>query len=117
MMMTMDEFRAKVEAFAVRLTNDMRAEMARQFGPGSVNTQDYTCLAHVHFGAKYARVDVGGSGKYMIPMPPSPDAGKILGIKGYGVPHWGHVYGTLDTVADFSWGSYRAVCRVVVATS
>jgi len=106
----MDEFRAKVEAFAATVTRDMRARMAAEYGVGSVNCGDQTCLAHVHYGAKYARVDVGTSGKYMIPMF-GPDAGKILGVKGYGVPHWGYIYGTLGTISDYSWGSYRAVRR------
>lgn len=113
----MDEFKAKVEAFAATVTNEMREEMARQYGAGTINTQDHTCLAHVHYGAKYARVDVGRSGRYMIPMPPAPDAGTIYSIKGYGVVHRGHVYGSLDTLNDYWWGSYRAARRAAQAAT
>ena len=53
-------------------------------------------------GRKYIKVNVGASGKYMI------DGDKIFGIKGYGVIHKGHQYGTLDTIEDWYWGSYKA---------
>ena len=46
---------------------------------------------HIHKGRKWTRVDVGYSGRYMIDQ-----AGRIFGIKAYGVPHLGHHYGTLD---------------------
>ena len=55
----------------------------------------------IHNGRKYTRVDVGGSGKYMID-----EAGNIYGIKAYGVPHFGHRYGTLETVDQYYWGGY-----------
>jgi DNA-directed RNA polymerase subunit RPC12/RpoP len=55
-------------------------------------------------GGKYIRVDVGTSGKYMVEK----DTGNIYGIKGYGVIHRGHFYGTLDTIDDFNWGDYAA---------
>lgn len=42
-------------------------------------------------GKKYTKVDIGCSGAYMIDQ-----AGNIYGIKAYGVPHFGHCYGTLD---------------------
>ena len=37
--------------------------------------------------------------------------GDIWGIKGYGVVHKGHHYGTLDTVDAYFWGGYVAVPR------
>lgn len=54
----------------------------------------------VHFAAKYARVDVGRSGRYMVEL----STGNIFGIKGYGTIHRGHRYGNvLDTTGwDFS---------------
>lgn len=55
-------------------------------------------------GRKYTKVDVGPSGKYMID-----DEGNIFGIKGYGVIHRGHQYGTLDTIDQYYWGDYTAV--------
>jgi len=32
--------------------------------------------------------------------------GEIFGIKGYGVVHKGHRYGTLDTAHEYYWGEY-----------
>ena len=55
-------------------------------------------------GQKYVKVDVGSSGKYMIEL----STGIIYGIKGYGVIHKGHSYGTLDTINDYYWGEYTA---------
>jgi hypothetical protein len=34
------------------------------------------------------------------------DTGMIFGIKGYGVVHRGHYYGTLDTAGQWFWGNY-----------
>lgn len=55
-------------------------------------------------GKKYAKVDVGTSGKYMVDMA----TGIIYGIKGYGQVHKGHRYGTLDTISEYYWGGYTA---------
>ena len=55
-------------------------------------------------GKKYWKIDTGGSGKYMVEM----STEKIYGIKGYGVIHKGHYFGTLDEVNDWHWGGYRA---------
>lgn len=56
-------------------------------------------------GKKYARVDVGTSGKHMVDLKTE----EIFGIKAYGVIHRGHAYGTLDTIADWEWGHFHAV--------
>ena len=53
-------------------------------------------------GKKYAKIDIGTSGRYMVEI----STGNIFGIKGYGVIHKGHFYGTLDTTADYFWGGY-----------
>jgi len=58
-------------------------------------------------GKKYTKVDLGHSGKYMIDS-----EGNIFGIKGYGVIHKGHHYGTLETINDYYWGDYTAYKRV-----
>ena len=55
-------------------------------------------------GKKYTKVDIGGSGKYMVD-----EFGDIYGIKAYGVIHRGHYYGNLDTIDDYFWGGYTAV--------
>lgn len=62
------------------------------------------CTTHIHMGKKFARVDVGTSGKYMVEL----ETGIIYGIKAYDVVHRGHVFGTLDTIADFDWSGYVA---------
>ena len=62
------------------------------------------CAVKIIPGKKYTKIDVGTSGKYMA------DAeGNIFGIKGYGVIHRGHHYGTLDTIDQWYWGGYTAV--------
>src|SRR3990167_7072149 len=65
------------------------------------------CQITVKFGGKYARVDVGTSGKYMVVLA----TGEIFGIKAYGVIHRCHSYGTLDTIDEYNWGGYRAFKR------
>jgi len=59
----------------------------------------------IKIGKKFARVDVGSSGKYMVDL----QTGEIFGIKAYGVVHRGHRFGTLDTIRDWYWGRYRAI--------
>lgn len=60
----------------------------------------------VKIGGKYARVDIGTSGRYMVVLA----TGEIFGVKAYGVIHKGHYFGTLDTIAEWDWRNYRA-CR------
>ena len=66
---------------------------------------------NIKTGKKYIKVDMGGSGKYMIDQD-----GNIYGIKAYGVINRGHHFGTLDTIAEYNWGGCRAVrCNKNVA--
>ena len=60
------------------------------------------CKVTIKEGKKYTKVDIGSSGKYMIDR-----EGNIFGIKGYGVIHRGHRFGSLDTINDYNWGGYR----------
>ena len=53
------------------------------------------CITEIVPGRKYTRVNVGHSGKFMIDH-----EGHIFGIKGYGVIHRGHYYGTLDNPSE-----------------
>ena len=53
-------------------------------------------------GQKYAKVDIGTSGRYMVEMA----TGNIFGIKAYGQIHKGHFYGTLNTIDQYFWGEY-----------
>jgi hypothetical protein len=57
-------------------------------------------------GKRWVKIDVGTSGTYMVDRD-----GTIYGIKGYGVPHLGYQYGTLDTIKEWDWSGYAAVRR------
>jgi len=70
---------------------------------------DYDCESNrrnvktsIKMGSKFARVDVGSSGKYMVDLA----SGEIWGIKGYGVVHRGHNFGTLATIGEWDWSGY-----------
>lgn len=69
------------------------------------------CKTHFHMGKKFARVDIGTSGRYMVDL----ETGTIYGIKAYGVVHRGHVFGTLDTIHDWNWSDYCASRKTQVA--
>lgn len=61
----------------------------------------------VVFGKKYDKVDRYQSGVLMVER----ETGRIYGIKGYGVIHKGHQYGTLDTIEQWYWGTYKPTKR------
>ncbi len=61
-------------------------------------------IASYKIKKKYTYIDIGRSGRYIVVN----DTGEIFGIKGYGVIHKGHNFGTLDTINDYFWGDYRA---------
>ena len=61
------------------------------------------CKVKVKLGKKYIKVDKNGSGFLMIEI----DTGKIYGIKAYGVINRNHYYGTLETIDNYYWGSYK----------
>lgn len=89
------EMEDKTKAFAALLEEHQRA------GEFTKDTQNYR--VSIKAGRKYTKIDVGNSGKYMVDK-----EGNIFGIKGYGVIHFGHNYGTLDTINDYWWGNYTA---------
>lgn len=98
----MNTYEEKLSAFAAHLEAEQRAGLIAK----GYNPDLHRHNVRVKRGGKYARVDVGDSGKYMV------DAqGNIWGIKAYGVIHRGHHYGTLDTIADWDWRDYTAVRR------
>lgn len=100
--MSIDE---KLAAFAAILQDDQETQFACDYpGPMLQERMIAACKTKVTIGKKYARVDVGTSGKYMVHL----ETQEIVGIKGYGVPHLGHRYGTLDTIAQWNWGGYTA---------
>ncbi len=89
----------KIAAFAALL----EADYARGLVAHGYGSQVDAYRVTVKPGRKYVKVDVGMPGKYLV----TPD-GEIIGIKGYGVPHWGHRYGTLDTIGAWDWSGYAA---------
>ena len=77
-----------------------------------LHADDLACDANVRNarvtvkpGKKYAKVDIGSSGRYMVEV----STGNIFGIKAYGQIHKGHFYGTLDTIDDYFWGEYYPI--------
>ena len=91
----LEAFRAKVEAEQL----DRHNGQGYTFTPPAVTVKP---------GRKYTKVDVGTSGKYMVTK-----EGEIFGIKGYGVIHRGHHYGTLDTIDLYNWGGYGPILKPV----
>lgn len=103
------EWDTKLEAFAIHVEQDMAKE-------------DLATPSQVHAiivpGRKYTKVDtargkdeVGRCGRFMVDQ----DTGTIYGIKAYGRIHKGKRYGTLDTVADYTWGAFIGPVKVVEA--
>jgi hypothetical protein len=93
-------FTEKLTAFTTLLEAQQTARIIEQ-GLGCQTNLD-NCKVKVKPGKKFTKVDVGTSGKFMVEN----STGNIYGIKGYGVIHKGHFYGTLDTTAEYSWGKY-----------
>ena len=90
----------KLEAFRAMLEAAQHARLIEQ----GYNPEHHRHDCRIKMGRKYANVDVGDSGKYMVEL----DTGNIFGIKGYGVIHRGHSYGTLDTIDQYDWRGYVA---------
>ena len=99
---------AKLEYFRTTLE---AAQLAALVASGCAHGNPHAHECSVKIGRKYANIDVGGgfgrSGKYMVDL----GTGEIFGIKGYGVIHRRHRFGTLDTIAAWRWGGYRATAR------
>jgi len=91
----------KLEAFRAKVEADQIAGLKAQ----GYNPAHHDHRTRVVMGRKYAKVDVGTSGKYMVDLA----TGEIFGIKAYGVIHRGYCFGTLDTIDDFDWSGYRGV--------
>jgi len=105
-------FEAALWAFGALVQEQQLAELVRQYGETNKNSGTPTRRVHMQAwpvkiveGRKYYNVDVGSSGKYIV----TKDTGDIYGIKGYGVIHTGHHFGTLATVGAWQWGGYRAI--------
>lgn len=93
-----EEYRAKVQEFADKVDAQTAMRLVRE-GFGS---QIESNRVKVTFGKKYARIDVGDSGRYMVDR-----EGNIFGVKSYGVVHRGHRYGNLDQLEQWNFGGYQ----------
>ena len=93
----------ELQALCNKITQETSQELKRNKLDCEANLAN--AVANYVVGKKYVRVDVGGSGKYMIDK----ENNAIYGIKAYGVIHKGHQYGTLDTIEDYFWGGYTAI--------
>uniref|UniRef100_A0A6H2A5Q4 Uncharacterized protein n=1 Tax=viral metagenome TaxID=1070528 RepID=A0A6H2A5Q4_9ZZZZ len=90
-----------IQEFANLVSEQQKLAYAKR---GNTFDPEKYCATRVIPGKKYTKVDVGSSGKFMIDSD-----GNIFGIKGYGVIHRGHHYGTLNTVNQYFWGEYHPI--------
>lgn len=95
--------------FASLLCRELQTEYVSNYGNAHPDLCERACEITVHLGKKFARVDVGSSGRYMVDL----ETGEIYGIKAYGVVHRGHRFGDLDTLDQWHWGNFRAVPRQI----
>ena len=98
----MENVKEKIKVFAELLENQSKEWLKAQMGEGYECNINY-CKVSIKEGKKYTKIDMCGSGKYMIDT-----EGNIFGIKAYGVIHKEHIYGNLDTLAEYYWGDYKA---------
>ena len=92
----------KLEAFRAIVEAHTKARFLAEYPEHTLTVHANSWPCKVKMGRKYANVDVGQSGKYMVVL----DTGEIFGIKAYGVIHRGHYYGTLDTINEWDWSGY-----------
>ena len=98
----------KLQAFADLLHKEQKERYVKDLDNIPAEQVEVYCKIHIRPGKKYVKIDQEGSGKYMVVA----ETGEIFGIKGYGVIHKGHAYGTLDTINEWYWGSYKAAKKV-----
>lgn len=94
------DFSTKLAAFAL-LVQTQQVEMRHKQNLACQANLDQ-CKTTIKNGKKFAKVDIGTSGRYMVEV----ETGNIFGIKGYGQVHKGHFYGTLETTSEYYWGEY-----------
>jgi hypothetical protein len=90
------------EELAAVILTQQRERIARHHSQWQADAE----RVNVKPGPKYTKIDRGTehgmSGFLMIENA----TGNIYGIKGYGVVHKGHYYGTLATADQWFWGDY-----------
>ena len=96
-----------IQDFAALLERQQVAQLKKEYPDYPADLVADETAVKVTPGRKYTKVDVGTSGKFMVD-----EAGNIFGIKGYGVIHRGHAYGTLKTTGEWNWSGYYPTRRV-----
>ena len=96
-----------IDGFAALVEREQVARLKAEYPDYPADMVGHDTAVNVVPGRKYTKVDVGTSGKFMVD-----EAGNIFGIKGYGVIHRGHHYGTLGTALEWNWGAYTPTRRV-----
>ena len=91
-----------LQPFASLLRQEQKTAVIQGGFTWEIHKTNYEVTVKV--GNKFARVDIGNSGRYMVDL----ETGEIYGIKAYGVVHRGHRFGTLDTIHEWDWIGYRA---------
>ena len=99
----MNDITAKLETFRQLVETQQIANRREQRLDCETNIRN--CSVSFKPGKKYTKVNIGDSGRYMVEVA----TGNIFGIKGYGIIHRGHFYGTLDTINNYNWGNYYPV--------
>lgn len=94
----------KLEALAALIQAETHDELCKRYPEQAREFWAKDAATRIKYGRKYANVDVGTSGKYMVDLATE----EIFGVKAYGVIHRGHKFGTLDTIHEWRWGGYRA---------
>jgi hypothetical protein len=87
-----------IEEFAAEVLKQQKERLAAMYSQWQADRATVQVIP----GPKYTKVDIGSRGAFMVENA----TGVIYGIKGYGKVHKGHVYGTLETVADWYWGDF-----------
>ncbi len=89
----------KVKAFAALVAKETAERLTRLGFDLALHSQ--SLRVDIIAGTKYVKVNVGGSGKYMIDLD-----GTIYGIRSYGQVNKRHNYGNLDTTHRWNWGDF-----------
>src|SRR5580698_6329944 len=100
-----EEHRMSIQELADLVLAHTREELTRK---GYLSQAD-TELVNVKAGTKYTKIDRGPNHNMSGMLMVSNATGEVFGIKGYGVPHLGHPYGTLATARDWYWGTFYPV--------
>ncbi len=90
--------RNEIERLRAELDEASRAEgaasMTKWTGKPLADLLERNYSAQAHHGRKYARLDIGHSGAFMVDL----TIGTVYGIRGYGVRHPQVIHGQVDRI-------------------